>query len=71
MDNNIWKQNYSHITISVKFLGIYWEIWSERYVFCDGYSENFQQVKEKYRKKFGKRKFKMTLHYPPLTYDIQ
>ena len=71
MENNIWKQNYSHITISVKFLGIYWEFWSENYMFVFSQSEFVDKVKEKYRKKFGKRSFKITFHYPLCTYTVQ
>lgn len=72
MENkDIWKQNYSNILVSVKFLGIYWELWQETYCFGETQSEFFQNIKQKYIKKFGKRPFKMRLYYPDMVYDIQ
>lgn len=69
--NDIWKQNYTHILISVKFLGIYWELWSEMYIFGETPDEFFHSIKNKYKTKFGKREFNMKLIYPSHSYNIK
>lgn len=67
---NIWKQDYTNIFISVKFLGIYWEFWQETYYFGDSQEEFFHIIKDKYNKKFKNREFKMRLYYPNKDYVI-
>ncbi len=62
--NNIWKQSFTHICIGVKFLGFYWEFWMETKIFGDDDSYFIENVKTKYRKKFGNRSFYIRPIYP-------
>jgi hypothetical protein len=62
-DNTVFNQSYSAILISVKFLGTYWEFWSEYPIFGDDLTDFFRTTRDKYRAKFGKRDFIMRLHY--------
>ena len=63
-DYDIWKRYYSAIFISVKFMGIWWEFWSEYRTLGDDSMELFREVKNKYIKKLKNRDFRMRLHYP-------
>lgn len=65
---NSFKQNYVTILISVKFLGIWWEFWSERIMIGDDPNGFFRYVRDKYRKKF--KKFRMRLYYPDDYYEV-
>lgn len=63
--NNIWATDYSTIMISKKFLGIWWEFWSEPYhYYFDNQTEHFKYVRDKYIKKFKGKPFRMRLYYP-------
>jgi hypothetical protein len=69
--NNVWKQSFTHINIGVKFLGIYWEMWSENKIFGEEDDNFIQEVKTKYKRKFGDRSFYIRPVYPSTTYKIQ
>lgn len=60
----IWKRNFTAIFISVKFMGIWFEFWSEYVVIGDDATDFFQEVKQKYIKKFKNKDFRMRLIYP-------
>jgi hypothetical protein len=71
MKNNHWKQGFTHVIIGAKCMWFYWELWSELRVFEDE-SEFIEKVKEKYRKKFGKRSFYIRPVYSSNTkYQVQ
>lgn len=64
-------QKYTAIFISVKFLGFFWEFWSENIIIGDDRIEFFRNTREKYKKKFKNKKFKMRLYYPNEYYLIE
>jgi hypothetical protein len=68
---SIWKQSFTHIIISVRFLGLNWEFWSESRVFGDDDSEFIEFVKTKYKRKFGTRSFTIRPVYPSTYYKVQ
>lgn len=69
--NDIWKQNFSHIFISVKFFGIWFEMCSEPYTFGDEADAFIQRIKQKYKEKFPNRAIKFRFYYPSSEYIIQ
>jgi hypothetical protein len=71
MANNTWKQSFTIILIGVKFLGIYWELWMETKSIGDDDSVFIEEVKAKYRKKFGSRSFYIKPIYPSTSYLVQ
>ena len=63
------KQDYTAIFIAVKFLGIYWEFWSE-YRYMEDPVEFFQRTRDRYMVKFGGKKFRMRLCYPDDYWEV-
>ena len=51
------------ILIAVKFMGIYWEIYSERNYDNLPPEEFFQKTRDRYRNKLSYKPFRMRLHY--------
>jgi hypothetical protein len=70
MSKDVFKENYTAIFVSVKFLGLYWEFWSERPVIGDDHAEFFRTTRDRYRKKWPNREFKMRLYYKNLHYLV-
>lgn len=71
MKKDRFTQKYTTILISVKFLGCFWEFWSENITFGDDSTEFLQCVRDKYKRKFKNRKFKMRLYYPDEYYLVE
>lgn len=61
---SVFNQKLTYINIAVKFCGIYFEFWSERLTMGDNDADFFRAVRDKYRKKFNGKTFRMTLVYP-------
>ena len=66
----IFDRRLSHIHIAVKFCGMYFEFWSERLIMGDNDADFFRTVRDKYRKKFNGKTFRMTLVYPSEVYEV-
>lgn len=70
MDKNIFSQNFTNILISKKIFGIWVEFWSEKIVIGDNHTEFFQSIRDKYRKKFKGKPFRMRLYYPDDYFEV-
>lgn len=68
---DIWKQDIGTIFISVKYFGIYCEMWSEYREMGESNSEFVDRVKKKYRDKFPNRDKEMRVTYPQHIYKIK
>lgn len=56
--------------ISKKIFGIWLECWSEQKIIGDNDAVFFRETRDKYRKKFNNKEFRMRLYYPDEFYQV-
>jgi hypothetical protein len=64
------KKSYDVILISRQFFGIWFEFWSEKPLPYEDKVEFFREVRERYRRKWNNKPFRMRLYYSDDYYEV-